>query len=188
VEIDSGSNLLTAFAIVNLLAGTNTVRMQLFRESSPSSGPASDGGSAAVTLNPAEQKALFLYPGIFPSAGSFAGMLTGKTDGPVAILALLQSPTPTGVQYATMVPAYLDSLRRNTYMYLRLGYSLDADRCISDYWWDQNQIHEPGIEPDVTIPWDLLFERQPLRPDSIRRVEVEVHGPGEHLFNSDPRS
>jgi hypothetical protein len=160
VEIDATGNLLTAFAIVNLTAGTNNVRMQLFRESSPSSGSASDGGSATVTLNPAEQRALFLYPGIFPSAASFSGMLRADTDGPVAILALLQSPTPSGVQYATLVAAYLDSLRRNTYMYVRLGYSLDADRCISDYWWDQNQIHEPDFEPDVTLPWDLLFERQ----------------------------
>jgi hypothetical protein len=160
VENDSGGNLFTALAIVNLAAGTNTVRMQLFRETSPSSASASDGGSATVTLNPAEQRAVFLYPGMFPSAGSFAGMLTGEANGPVAILALLQSPTPTGVQYATMVPAYLDALRRNNFMYLRLGYSLDADRCISDYWWDQNQIQGPDFEPAVTLPWDLLFERQ----------------------------
>jgi hypothetical protein len=160
VENDSGGNLFTALAIVNLAAGTNTVRMQLFRETSPSSASASDGGSATVTLNPAEQRAVFLYPGMFPSAGSFAGMLTGEANGPVAILALLQSPTPTGVQYATMVPAYLDALRRNTFMYLRLGYSLDADRCISDYWWDQNQIQGPDFEPAVALPWDLLFERQ----------------------------
>jgi hypothetical protein len=160
VENDSGGNLFTALAIVNLAAGTNTVRMQLFRETSPSSASASDGGSATVTLNPAEQRAVFLYPGMFPSAGSFAGMLIGEANGPVAILALLQSPTPTGVQYATMVPAYLDALRRNTFMYLRLGYSLDADRCISDYWWDQNQIQGPDFEPAVALPWDLLFERQ----------------------------
>jgi hypothetical protein len=160
VEIDAGGNLFTAFAVVNLSPSANNVRMQLFRQSSPSSDPASDGGSATITLNPAEQRAVFLYPGIFPSAASFSGMLRASTDAPVAILALLQSPTPTGVQYATMVPAYLDALRRNTYVYLRLGYSLDADRCISDYWWDQNQIHDPGFEPDVTLPWDLLFERQ----------------------------
>jgi hypothetical protein len=160
VEIDAEGNLFTAFAAVNLASGANNLRMQLFRESVPPADPASDGGSATVTLNPAEQRALFLYPGIFPSAASFSGMLKASTDGPVAILALLQSPTPTGVQYATIVPAYLDALRRNTYAYLRLGYSLDADRCISDYWWDQNQIHGPDFEPDVTLPWDLLFEEQ----------------------------
>ncbi len=160
VEIDAEGNLFTAFAVVNLTSGANTLRMQLFRESAPSSGPASDGGSATVTLNPSEQRALFLYPGIFPSAASVTGMLKANADGPVAILALLQSPTPAGVQYASIVPSYLDALRRNTYAYLRLRYSLDADRCISDYWWDQDQIHGPGFEPDVTLPWDLLFEEQ----------------------------
>ncbi len=160
VEIDAEASLFTAFAVVNLTSGANSLRMQMFRGSSPSSDPASDGGSATITLNPAEQRAVFLYPSFFPSASSFSGMLRASTDGPVAILALLQSPTPTGVQYATMVPAYLDALRRNTYMYLRLGYSLDADRCISDYWWDQDQINGPGFEPDVSLPWDLLFEKQ----------------------------
>ena len=130
VENDSQGNVFTALAIVNLADDTNTVRMQLSRETSPLSAPASDGGSATVTLNPAEQKAVFLYPDIFPSAGSFAGMLTGEADGPVAVLALLQSPTQTGVQYATMVPAYLDALRRNTFTYLLLVQRLrrTADR------------------------------------------------------------
>ncbi len=177
VDIDAEGSLFTAFAVVNLTSGANSLRMQLFRESSPSSDPASDGGSATVTLNPGEQRAVFLYPGVFPSAASFSGMLKATTDGPVAILALLQSPTPTGVQYATIVPAYLDALRRNTYVYLRLGYSLDADRCISDYWWDQNRIHDPEFEPDVTLPWDLLFEKQSsttrrLTPQGGARVAV----------------
>jgi hypothetical protein len=64
VENNSKGNLFTALAIVNLTDGTHTVRMQLFRETSPSSAPASDGGSATVTLNPVEQKAVFLYPEI----------------------------------------------------------------------------------------------------------------------------
>jgi len=105
-------------------------------------------------------------------------MLTGEADGPVAVLALLQSPTPTGVQYATMVPAYQDALRRDTFVYLRLGYSLDAGRCISDYWWDQNQIQGPGFEPAVTLPWDLLFERQSA---TARRLTP----PGSHAIRAD---
>ncbi len=160
-EIDSDHDLHTGFAIVNLAAGPNRVRLGLFHASDTPSVPASEDGSANLTLNAAEQKALFLYPGVFPGARSFKGMVVGKADGPVAILALQQSPTPTGVQYATMVPAYLDALRRNTYVYLREGYSLDADRMISDYMWDQYAIKDPRLyEADVDAPWDLLYEKE----------------------------
>ncbi len=161
VEMDAANNLYTGFAVVNLAGSSNAIRLQLFGSSSNVAAPAQDSGSATVTLKPAEQTATYLYPSIFPVASSFKGMLVGKSDGPVAVAGLLQSPFPDGVQYAVMAPAYLDALRRDSQIYLRLGYSLDADRCISDYWWDQNLINDPNyFEPDATLPWDLLLEKQ----------------------------
>ncbi len=149
VEIDDPNKLYTGFAIVNLSNIANGVTLQLFQATSPSSGAAPSAGTQKITLNPGEQRAVFLYPTIFPSASSFKGMLQGLSEKPVAILALLQTPTPTGVQYATIVPAYIDSLRRNTSMYLRLGYPLDADLPVSDYFDQTND----------STPWDLVFER-----------------------------
>ncbi len=168
VEIDSDSNLYTGFAIVNLTGGTNKVTLELFRASATPSAAASAEGSASIVLSPVEQKALFLYPSIFPGASNFRGVAVGRADAPVAILALLQSPLPAGVQYATMVPAYVDALRRNTFMYLRQGYSIDADRMISDYMWDQNSIKNSSeYEADVDAPWDLIYEKV---SDTARRL------------------
>ncbi len=147
VQIDSSQELLTGFALANLDSSANTVTLQLWRAGSPSTANATDGGSATVSLNPNEQKALFLYPNLFTNLTSFKGMVLGTSTKPVAILALLQTPTPTGVQYATMVPAYADALRRNTYMYLRQGFPLDADIPVSDYFGNS----------DDTAPWDLLY-------------------------------
>jgi hypothetical protein len=168
VEINSSSNLLTGFAIVNLANSSNGVTMQLFRAEPPPSGSASDGGTSKITLNPNEQRATFLYPSIFSGASSFAGMLVGKSDKPVAILALLQTGTPTGVLYTTLVPAYIDALRRNSYMYLHLGNSLDADHLVSDYFFDQSLIQDTQYyELDVVLPWTLLFQKQ---SDTTRRL------------------
>ncbi len=147
VQIDNANNLLTGLAIVNLDSGANNVTLKLYRAGSPSSGSATDAGTGSLTLNGNEQKALFLYPSIFSSLSSFKGMVLAISDKPVAILALLQTPTPTGVQYATMVPAYADALRRNTFMYLRQGFPLDADIPVSDYFGNS----------DDQAPWDLLY-------------------------------
>jgi hypothetical protein len=81
-------------------------------------------------------------------------MAFARSDAPVAILTLLQTPTPTGVQFATLAPAYLDSLRRNTYMYLPQGYSLDADIPAADYFRNEDSPEDLYYE----IPWDLLYE------------------------------
>jgi len=150
VQIDNSKNLHTGFAIVNLAGAANQVTLRLWRAGTPASGSATDAGTAAVTLAANEQKAVYLYPSIFPRVDSFKGMLRGYSDGPVAILALLQTPTPTGLQYATMAPVYVDALRRNTFVYLRQGFPLDADLPVSDY---------TGNSQDMA-PWDLLYETQ----------------------------
>jgi hypothetical protein len=162
VEIDASSNLLTGFALVNLSNSSNAVTMQLFRAQPPPSGSAADGGTSTITLNPNEQKATFLYPSIFSGASSFAGMLVGRSNQPVAILALLQAGTPTGaVLYTTMAAANIDALRRNSYMYLRLSNSLDADHLVSDYFFDQDLVQNSNYyELDAVLPWSLLYQKQ----------------------------
>jgi hypothetical protein len=148
VLIDNSRNLHTGFAMVNLAGSENTVTLRLWKSGTPSSGAASAAGTASLTLAPNEQKSVYLYPAIFPNLESFQGMLRGHSEKGVAILSLMQTPTSSGLQYATVAPAYVDGLRRNTYAYLRQGFPLDADIPISDY---------TGNSQD-TAPWDLLYE------------------------------
>jgi hypothetical protein len=150
VEIDSSKRLLTGIAIVNLGDGPNGVTLQLFAATNPTSGNAVDNGVATLNLRSGEQKATYLYPSVFAGPAKIKGMLWGFSEKPVAVIALLQTPTPTGVQYATMVPAYLDALKRNTYMYLREEWPLDVDVPTSDYF--------PNFED--SLPWDVLYEFQ----------------------------
>ncbi|NWG11962.1 MAG: hypothetical protein HXY20_00330 [Acidobacteria bacterium] len=149
-ETDLSRELLTGFAIVNLANTTNTVTLRLYSATTPTSGNASDRGTTTLVLNANEQRARFLNEaGLFPGETNFRGMLLGTSEKPVSILALLQTPsTPPDKQYATLVPAYADALRRNTAMYLRQGLPLDADIPVSDYFGNR----------DDTAPWDLLYE------------------------------
>jgi hypothetical protein len=160
VEIDNSSSLYTGFAIVNLAGVANGITLQLYQSTSPSSGEAPSAATQQITLGPNEQRATFLYPSIFPNASTFKGTLVAIAEQPVAVLALLQTPTAAGPQYTTMVPAFIDALRRNSYIYLREGNALDADRLIVDYFFDQDLIKDPNYyEPDVDLPWDVLYER-----------------------------
>jgi hypothetical protein len=122
----------------------------MYQAKSPSSASldySTDFVGNSIVLKPSEHQAVFLFPTLFPTQSAFKGMVDGEATGPVAILALLQSPTPSGIQFATMVPAYIDSLRRNTQMYLQQGLPLDADIPVSDYF---------GNAQD-SLPWDLLY-------------------------------
>ncbi len=162
VQIENSQSLHTGLAIVNLGSTPATATLRVYRAGTPSSGSATDAGTASLTLNANEQKALFFYPSLYPNLPSFKGMVLVTTDNPVAILALLQTPTPTGVQYATMVPAYADALRRNTFMYLRQGFPLDADIPVSDYFGNS----------DDQAPWDLLYVTDST-DNTKRRLEAQ---------------
>jgi len=158
VEIDADRNLWTGFAIVNLTDAPNKVTMQLWAATEPLSGKATDEGSKDFTMSAKEQKARFLNEAeFFPLKKKFKGMMKGFSEGPVAISALLQTPTPTGVQYATLVSAPLDSLRRNTYMYLRQGFALNADLPVVDYFYGVADTR-PNEYDDFT--WDVGYETQ----------------------------
>ena len=146
VEIDSSRNLSTGFAIVNLAEGANNVFLELHHAAT--SNPENPFQTSQIMLNSGQQRAEFLYPIHFPGAANFKGMLFGVSEGPVSILAMQEINTANGVQYATLVPTYLDALRRNTYMYLPQGYPLDADLPVSDYF---------GNNEDQ-LPWDLLYQ------------------------------
>lgn len=151
VEIDSSKNLFTGFAIVNLAGSSNNVQLKLWKASTPSSSDATDDGTVNFTLNANEQRARYLNESeFFPTKTSFKGMLLGFSAKPVAILGLLQTSTPGGPQYATLVPAYEDTLRKDTYMHLRQEFPLDGDIPISDYF----------NNADDRFPWDLLYESQ----------------------------
>jgi hypothetical protein len=151
VETDVARNLLTGFAAVNLADAANTLTLSLYTATTPTSGNATLRQERQITLNANEQRSRFLVDAsLFPDVTPFKGMLLGRSEKPVSILALLQTAIPGGVQYATMVPAYADALRRNTAMYLRQGFPLDADIPVSDY----------VGNPNDTLPWDLLYETQ----------------------------
>jgi hypothetical protein len=154
VEMDNAVNLFTGFAVVNLTDADNNVALWLYESTTPGSSiPPPNSGMVNLTLNARQQRAQFLNEGnLFPTRTKFKGMLLGFASGPVAILALLQTGTPFGVQFATLVPAYQDALRRNTHMYLQQGLPLDADLPVSDY---------TGNSED-SAPWDLLYETQSL--------------------------
>ena len=150
VEMDNAANLFTGFAIVNLADTDNNVALWLYDATTTGTSiPPPDSGMVNVTLGARQQRSQFLNEsGLFPTKTKFKGMLLGFASGPVAILALLQTGTPFGAQFATLVPAYQDALRRNTHMYLQQGLPLDADLPVSDY---------TGNSEDIA-PWDILYE------------------------------
>ncbi|MBZ5499241.1 MAG: hypothetical protein LAP85_22815 [Acidobacteriia bacterium] len=163
VEIDKtkSPSLLTGFAMVNLSDVSNAVTIDLWETKAPLSNDAVQyPQSASLVLsgtNPTTSKKAVGFldqAAFFPGITKFKGMAVASSSSPVAILALLQTPTPTGVQFATLVPAYLDSLRRNTLMYLPQGYSLDADIPVVDYFRDETSAADPYYE----TPWDVLFQ------------------------------
>ncbi len=157
VEIDVPKELLTGFAIVNLDDAPNKVSLRLWEATEPSTADARDGGMIEFTMNPKEQRARFLNePGLFPGRTKFKGMLVGFSERPVSILALLQTPTPSGVQYATLAAVRLDYLRRNTFIYLPQGFALNADIPVVDYYYDETVSRLPDGYDDYT--WDLRYE------------------------------
>jgi hypothetical protein len=170
IETDTASNLLSGLAIVNLdTASSNRVRLKLWEAVSPSSGPPRPDPSATsqfvtLTLNAREQRARFLNEtGLYPTRTRVKGLLEGISDKPVAVVALLQSPSSTGVQYATLTATRKDTLRTNSYLYLRqsttsssgaiLQWGLDADGPHVDYF---GQVNE-GLDPDVPR-WDVTYD------------------------------
>ena len=155
VQTEISQSLVTGLAIVNLADSSNSVKLDLWQAgASPSSG-ATFSETFTLTLNAKEQRAVYLNQ-LFPSLSSFRGTLEAESSNqkPVAVLALLQTPTPTGLQYATMVPTYFDSLVRNSAVLLVQGYTLDADVPVSDY-----------LNED-TRPWDIVFEFDSSNPAS----------------------
>jgi hypothetical protein len=157
VEIDKTITpyLLTGFAMVNLADVANPVTIDLYSSDGKKAMSASYTLSSTSPTTPKKSARFLDESGFFPSIRTFKGMAFVLSDYPVAFLSLLQTPTPGGdVQYATLVPTYLDSLRHNTLMYLPQGNSLDADLPAVDYFHDETS----PIDTYYETPWDLLFE------------------------------
>jgi hypothetical protein len=153
VEIDMTQtpNLLTGFAMVNLINAANTVEIDLY-----SSDGTQFGQPLTLTPNPSSEIVGFLNEAQFfnlPANTKFKGSAFVTSAAPVAALPLLLTPTSTGPQYATLVPTYLDALRTNTLMYLEQGFALDADLPSVDYYHDETETIDPYDEG----PWDVLF-------------------------------
>lgn len=167
VETETSSELVTGLAIVNLANSRNAVSLNLYRAGTPASANAALADSSVIDLMPNEHRALFLNDRtLFPDQTSFKGMLEGYSldKKPVVVLALLQTPTPTGVQYATLAPVYADGLTRDAVIYLREGSPLDADLALSDYFNKDDW------------PWDVLYEFSQTNPSS--RGLVAKNGAG----------
>ena len=147
VQTEISQSLVTGLAIVNLASTSNSVKLDLYQAGpSPSSG-ATFYGTYTLPLNANAQRAVYLNE-LFPSLSSFRGSLEAESldQEPVAVVALLQTPTPTGLQYATMVPTYFDGLVRNSAVLLAEGYPLDVDMTVSDYLAEDSR------------PWDIVFQ------------------------------
>jgi hypothetical protein len=163
-EIDPLKGLDTGVALVNLSSGVNQVTLQLYRATT-SSAENITAATETVTLSldagSNKNVVQFLDQAPFKSMSQlglsqFKGMVVCSSNGPVSVLTLLQTQTLDGVQFATLAPAYLDSLRRNTFIYFPQGYALDADLPAVDYW--QNELSNP--DPNLQAPWDVLFQSQ----------------------------
>ena len=154
VEIDPSKGTNTGFGIVNLTDSANDVTLYLSEAVEPSSSSAIDRGSVIFSLDATtNKKRVGFMNGFFPTLTRFKGMVYGTSQGPVAILALLQSQAKIGVQFSTLTATRLDAMRRNNLLFLLQGYSLDADLPVADYFRD-----EGNTDAYYETPWDLLFE------------------------------
>jgi hypothetical protein len=154
-EINLANGIWTGFAIVNLAGAANQVSMSLFSQDS------TFAGSARFTLKSGEQRSEFLHQFLFQNLTTFKGLVEFKADGPVAFLALLQTRTPNGDQYATLVATDREALRTNSYVFLPqatlaatgsplTSMPLDADNFIVDYFGNGDE--------DESYPWDIVYE------------------------------
>jgi hypothetical protein len=133
-EFDYASDLFSGFALVNLADSDNEVSLQLWASFTPPSADASNAGSATITLKPGEKFSQFLHEKkLFPPRNSFRGVLVGTASKPVAVVALLQTRTPSGPQYATLSAEYLDAQHTEGFVYLADDLHLDADIPVAHY-------------------------------------------------------
>ena len=156
VEYTQAKGVYTGIAVVNLTNGPNKVKIDLY--------PSGTGNatSTTITLAAGQQRSEFFHQNMFPALSSqdFKGLAEFKADGPIAILALLQTNSYTGdVQYATLVPTDREGLRRNSYMYVPMAtYSapstnptmpVDIDNFIVDFF---------RVGDDEGFSWDFIYE------------------------------
>lgn len=175
VENDSTKGIGTGFVVVDLSSAPagNLVSLKLMQANPTPSGNAIDGGSKDIPLSAnAKLVRMLTEADIFPGATNLRGTLVGQSTGPVAILGLLITPVPGGFQYATMAPAYIDGLRRDSMAYLPQGFALDADLNIVDYFHSQTDPIDPALE----TPWDVLFETDNSDTTGARRHLLPQQG------------
>ena len=158
-------DIYSAFAIVNASGVANTIQMKLYSE---------DGslyGTRSIDMAGGEQRAQFLdNQAFFPELTSFKGMAEFTANGPIVLLALLQTrEAGGGPQYTLLAPVDKESLRRNTYMILLQANDdanpfmpLDIDGFVSDFY------RTTGAPDRVTesYSWDLEYRYAAPNTDS----------------------
>jgi len=162
VEIDLANGINTGFAIVNLADADNNVTLYLCENKDPQSGNGDDNaGTYPFKMdNGNNKKKVDFLSNLFAGRTKFKGTVYGASDGPVAILSLVQSNSYfngawSGVQFATVTPAYTDSLRRNTLMYMVPESGLDADLPGVDYF--PTPSDNGVLLPYYILPWDVML-------------------------------
>jgi hypothetical protein len=148
-NIDSG------FAIVNWAGKSIPITIALY----DSLGALKN--SASFTLKNNEQRTEFLYEKLFPGLDAFKGMAEiTSTDGPFAVLGLLQTTAAAGAQYSTLASVDKESLRSNSYVaflqaptYTNTVMPLDIDQFTSDYF--RKKGNTSGDVDDWS--WDIQY-------------------------------
>jgi hypothetical protein len=150
VEINS-TGVNSGMAIVNWAGMTNNIRIDLYDQNGNFS------RATTFALQAGEHIAAYLDQNpFFPALGSIKGMVQVTAEGPISLLALLQTPAGDGLQYATLVPVDKESLRRNTYMILLQANDtgnpfmpFDLDGFAVDYF--------RNLDGTEGYPWDLEY-------------------------------
>jgi hypothetical protein len=161
IQMDGANGIYSGLALVNwrktspsATPSTNVVGITLYSQDGTQYGT-----TQTITLGPSTQQewAHFLDESLFPGLNSFKGMAQITSDGPIAILGMLQTRSYDGnVQFSTLVPVDRESLRRNTYMVLIQASTdgnprmpVDFDNFAVDYY-----RNDDGTE---AYSWDLEY-------------------------------
>ncbi len=174
VEYTRAKGICTGIAVVNLTDSTNQVRISLY--------PSGTGAAAEFTLDLAarEHRAEFFHQNMFPALlnQDFKGIAEFKADGPLAILALLQTNSYSGdVRYATLVATDREALRRHSYMYVpEPGYigsvsntmPVDVDNFVVDFF---------RVGGEESYPWDFVYEATDRTTRQLKPVNSAAFAP-----------
>lgn len=164
---DASQDIYDGIAILNLEDRPVKVNLELW-QTDPQAIPLDkkDG----FTLNPKQQVAGFIGGVFFRGLTKYKGTLRGRADGAVAVIALTQNGSGSGVQYSTLEPKYMETLRRNSFLYLPEAQELvssgltkvftpvDVDELKVDSTAENIARTPGGRTSDDAFSWDFVYE------------------------------